>query len=159
MILRLLLWSACNRACEGCCNKQWDLDELPVVTEKEIAQADMIILTGGEPMLRPTRVLSTVSAIRHQAKPGTPIIMYTARMYQLPEVAYYLDGVTVTLHEQADVEPFMAVAPLLTGSLRVNVFAGIETPPIPPQWQVKRDIEWIADCPLPPTEIFRRAQP
>jgi molybdenum cofactor biosynthesis enzyme MoaA len=28
--LRLLVTSECNRSCSGCCNKEWDLDKLPV---------------------------------------------------------------------------------------------------------------------------------
>lgn len=28
--LRLLLWEECNRTCAGCCNKDWNLSELPV---------------------------------------------------------------------------------------------------------------------------------
>ncbi len=156
MILRLLLWSACDRACPGCCNKDWDIPNLPVVTEKEIANAEMILLTGGEPMLSPSRVLSYVHYLR--GRTSAPIILYTAKPERLPEMDAYLDGLTVTLHEQADVPRFMAIARYLTGSLRVNIFAGIETPPIPPQWQVKRGIEWIKDCPLPPGEILRRVQ-
>ena len=27
-ILRLLLWEECNRTCQGCCNKDWDLSSL-----------------------------------------------------------------------------------------------------------------------------------
>jgi hypothetical protein len=156
MILRLLLWEACNRSCAGCCNKQWDLTALPVVTEKEIAQADMILLTGGEPMLSPSRVLSYTSYLRGRTRPHTPIILYTARALGLPEVSPYMDGITLTLHVQSDVEPFLAL-PRLPGSLRVNVFAGIDLPRIPPGWQVKRNIRWIEDCPLPPDETFRRA--
>lgn len=156
MILRLLLWSACDRTCPGCCNKDWDLDALPVVTEREIVFADMIILTGGEPMLSPGRVLSYVYYLRRVIPYQIPIILYTAKPADLPEMDLWLDGFTVTLHEQADVEPFLAVAGKLTGSLRVNVFKGVDAQHIPPQWQVKREIEWIKDCPLPTGELFRR---
>lgn len=160
MILRLLLWSACDRSCPGCCNGDWDVDNLPVVTEKEIAHADMILLTGGEPMLSPTRVLSYVNYLRaHASQSGTPIILYTAKPGRLPEMNYHLNGFTVTLHEQADVEPFLEIADEMTGSLRVNVFKGVELPYIPPGWKAKAEIEWIPDCPLPTGEVFRRARP
>jgi hypothetical protein len=153
-ILRLLLFSACNRACEGCCNKQWDLDALPVCDDYH--DYDMVLLTGGEPMLNPTLVAMTANRIRCQTM--APIILYTAKPERLPGVMPFLDGVTVTLHEQADVDPFLNVAHKLHGqgwSLRVNVFAGVEIGDVP-GWEMKRDIEWIEDCPMPEGEVFMR---
>lgn len=153
-ILRLLMFSACNRACPGCCNKQWDLDALPVVTD--YSNFDMVILTGGEPMLNPTLVAMTAGRIRAQTM--APVILYTAKPERLPSIMRWLDGVTVTLHEQADVDPFLDVAAQLTGeghSLRVNVFAGVDVPEVP-GWETKRNIEWIEDCPLPEGEVFMR---
>lgn len=149
-ILRLLLLSACNRACPGCCNKQWDIATLPVV--RDFRGYNMVILTGGEPMLNPSLVVGVTHHIRCQTT--APIILYTAKPEGLPLVMPYLDGVTVTLHEQADVAPFLAL-PKLHGSLRVNVFAGVEVGDVP-GWQAKRNIEWIEDCPLPKDEVFMR---
>lgn len=148
MILRLLLFSSCNRTCPGCCNKQWDLDALPVATD--FRGYDMVILTGGEPMLNPGLVVQVASKIRR----STPVILYTAMPQELPRVMSYLNGVTVTLHDQMDVAPFLAL-PKLHGSLRVNVFAGVNVPDVP-GWEMKRDIEWIEDCPLPEGEVFMR---
>ncbi len=159
MILRLLLWSACDRSCAGCCNGDWDVDNLPVVTEREIAHAEMILLTGGEPMLCPDRVKSYVNYLRARTiQHPIPIILYTAKPERLPEMDLHLDGFTVTLHEQADVAPFLKVADLMTGSLRVNVFKGVELPYWPALWSRKTEIEWIPDCPLPTGEILRRAK-
>ena len=31
--LRLLLFTNCNRGCEGCCNLDWDLASLPIVDD------------------------------------------------------------------------------------------------------------------------------
>ena len=150
-VLRLLLFSSCNRTCPGCCNNDWDLDALPVATD--FRGYDMVILTGGEPMLAPSIVIQTASQIRLQTH--APIILYTAKPAGLPEVMPYLDGVTVTLHDQRDVVPFMVVARLLRGSRRVNVFAGVKIGPVP-GWKIKRNIEWIEDCPLPEGEVFMR---
>lgn len=153
MILRLLLFDACNRKCLGCCNEQWNLDALPVATD--FRGYDMVLLTGGEPMLHPTLVAMAADYIYSQT--DVPIILYTAMPQMLPRVMPYLDGVTVTLHEQADVAPFLAL-PKLHGSLRVNVFAGIEVDDVP-GWKMKRNVEWIEDCPLPEGEVFMRLFP
>ena len=157
MILRLLLWPACDRTCPGCCNRDWDLGALPQVTEKEITQADMVLLTGGEPMLSPTRVLSYASYLRRLTiQRPIPIILYTAKPERLPEMNFHLNGFTVTLHEQSDVPIFLAIADQMTGSLRVNVFKGVELPHWPNGWRRKTGIEWIPNCPLPDGELLRR---
>ena len=152
-ILRLLLFSSCNRTCAGCCNKQWDLDALPVVDD--FSGYGMVILTGGEPMLAPTLVATAALYIHTQTM--APIILYTARPEGLPGVMPYLDGVTVTLHDQMDVPPFLEL-PKLNGSLRVNVFKGVDVPDVP-GWTMKRDMEWIENCPLPEDEVFLRFFP
>lgn len=152
-ILRLLLFSACNRSCPGCCNKQWDLDSLPKV--ETYTGFDMVILTGGEPMLNPSMVVRVASEIQSQT--SAPIILYTARPQELPSVMPFVDGVTLTLHEQSDVEPFLAFhCGLETDkSMRLNVFEGVDVPDVP-GWRIKSGIKWIEDCPLPSDEIFMR---
>lgn len=155
--LRLLLTPICNRACEGCCNKQWNLDELPVV--KSYAGYELIMLTGGEPMLFPDLVRCVIVDIRMQT--NAPIYLYTARTQGLLEMLPFLGGVTLTLHEQSDVAPFQAFNRYkLTGSLRLNVFDGIDLGDVDlSRWQVKQNIQWIEDCPLPVDEVFMRLGP
>ena len=64
--LRLLITEKCNRKCEGCCNLDWDLQNLPVCTS--FKGYDEILLTGGEPQLEPVLILSTVEKIKQQNK-------------------------------------------------------------------------------------------
>jgi len=45
--LRFLLWEDCNKQCSGCCNKQFDLDNLLKVSSTEFQSYDEIELTGG----------------------------------------------------------------------------------------------------------------
>ena len=47
--LRLLLLDDCNRNCPGCCNRDWDLQALPLC--QDYTPYRLIMLTGGEPML------------------------------------------------------------------------------------------------------------
>ena len=103
--LRLLLFKDCNRKCKGCCNKDWDLDNLPVC--KSFKDYKTIMLTGGEPMLNPKLVEETIMAIRRINKTAK-IIMYTAKVdhYNILYICKLLDGLTLTLHKQSDVKDF-----------------------------------------------------
>ena len=62
--LRLLFTKDCNRNCPGCCNKDWDLDSLPVCTD--FTPYDLVMITGGEPMLYPERLLHLIRRIREE---------------------------------------------------------------------------------------------
>lgn len=160
--LRLLVTDKCNRRCEGCCNKEWDLHNLLVCNPEDYGKFDEIILTGGEPMLYPDRVVRTIHDIRREG--SAKVYVQTAKVddvYETERVLYWSDGMTVTLHDQSDVEPFLAFDRIAemwmkkNMSLRLNVFNGIHIR-IPPHWDAKVGIEWIKDCPLPQDEVFMR---
>ena len=159
--LRLLLTKDCDRNCKGCCNKDWDLDNLPQV--KDYSIYDEIYITGGEPMLYPKAILFKFLEIREVST--AKIYLYTANITNLFQTLYiltYLDGITLTLHEQKDVKDFYALELILrliemkNKSLRLNVFKGIEVEEISSRWKVKKDIEWIKNCPLPKDEELMR---
>ena len=159
--LRLLLFQECNKNCERCCNKDWDLDSLK--KETLFTGYDEIILTGGEPMLKPLFVINTALMIRE--KTLAKIYMYTAKADKILDVLavlHYIDGITLALHEQSDVVDFMRLDALLlkceiNKSFRLNVFKGINISNINTSiWNVKSDIEWIKNCPLPVNEVFRK---
>ena len=48
-IIHLMITAKCDRNCPNCCNNQYSLDDIPVVTEEELQEAHTIYLTGGEP--------------------------------------------------------------------------------------------------------------
>ena len=158
MKLRLLVTKDCNKSCQKCCNKQFNLDTLPVC--ESYKGYDEIILTGGEPMLYPEMVLKLLQTIRDET--GTPIYMYTAKVDGIESVAIYkqLDGITVTLHDQKDVLPFWYFLLALNTdnkSKQVNIFKGVDaTHLFLWNWNVKNNIDWIEDCPLPQNEVFMR---
>lgn len=162
--LRLLLFEDCDRRCPGCCNNDWDLEKLPVC--KDFFHYDQIILTGGEPMLKPLVVRDTIAKIRKEA-PFSAIWVYTAKISD--DVASMMillksDGITVTLHSQQDVEAWEQFANMVREwgvqrILRLNIFKGIDISACNTAgWIVKDDIEWIKDCPLPEGEIFMRLE-
>lgn len=133
MKLRLLLFESCHRHCEGCCNEGFDLRNLPVCMDWR--GWDQILLTGGEPMLRPDLVARVIGLIRESVQ--TPIYLYTAdTSHPLTLIALLrgIEGVTVTLHEQEQVEDFEWLLEMMQGnyralegkSLRLNVFEGVD---------------------------------
>jgi len=163
--LRLVMLEECNRTCEGCCNNDWDLEGLQVVDS--FSGYDEILITGGEPMLYPEKVIDLCNEIAFYSDEYPSVILYTAktkRPLDLIAVLAVLDGVTITLHEQYDVEPFNVFNLLseklgagIGRSLRLNVFSGIDISTCNLEgWDVKEDIEWIKDCPLPENETIKR---
>ena len=158
--LRLLLFSDCNRNCEKCCNKGFDLDNLPV--ETDFTKYAAIMLTGGEPMLAPLRIAKAIREINLQT--NTPIYLYTAKVDNTRAILLllqYLAGITVTLHTQKDVANFAILSVLLSDkdkrkSLHLNIFDGIDIAGIDTEgWTVKA-IKWLDNCPLPENEVFCR---
>ena len=162
-ILRLLITDKCLRNCKDCCNKQWNLRKLPV--ENDYSKYSEILLTGGEPLLFPYSVIKVIGEIRNFTQ-GTKIYLYTAMVENANKVLMvldFLDGLTVTLHEQKDVEYFSKLNDLLQcnnyskKSLRLNIFSGVDIGKINLScWKVKKDIVWIENCPLPKNEVFKR---
>jgi hypothetical protein len=160
--LRLLTCVECNLSCPGCCNDDWDIDNLPVCTD--FSKYDLIMLTGGEPMLFPAELMKLIQRIRENS--DAKIILYTAKLHDVQSLHFImkgLDGITVTLHEPEDVPWFYFFAGFIHGeiesmSLRVNVFHNVSLNKIPPGWKVKRDIHWIKDCPLPEGEEFMKIE-
>ena len=147
--LRLLLLDDCNRNCPGCCNRDWDLQALPLC--QDYTPYRLIMLTGGEPMLYPEIIREAIAAIRRQT--NVPIYLYTAMPEQLDMLMPLLDGVTVTLHTPEDIPVFQSfdrTAQNLTGkSLRLNVFDEVGTVICRPEWQVKDHMRWIPNTSTP----------
>ena len=165
--LRLLVTSKCNRNCAGCCNKNFDLDALPIVTE--FSQYEMVLLTGGEPMLDIERLIYTVHDIK-RSNPECLIYAYTAHVQKPYEVLALLngiDGLTVTLHSPQDIGHFISLAYMINRldirgkSLRLNAFTKSGFRPEDyfcsfKKWRVITRIEWAKGCPVPAGEDFKR---
>lgn len=50
-VLHLMVNNTCTNDCPLCCNKQYDVEDIPVVTVKELRDIDTICFTGGQPLL------------------------------------------------------------------------------------------------------------
>lgn len=172
--LRLLITKACNKSCEGCCNKDWKLDELPSINLDnlhEIAYFDEILITGGEPTIDKIRLLHVLNRL-NRASLRPKIYLYT-NGFNAPLIASLLalgliDGVTLTLHDNS-LSSFIELTNLLVDlnvdfdklSLRLNVFKeatnfDLISTMITHKWKIKRDMVWIENCPLPIDEIFMK---
>ena len=162
--LRLVMFEECNRSCSGCCNNDWDLDRLPEA--RSFHEYDVVMLTGGEPMLKPELVLYVADRIRKES--NALVYMYTAmaqKPWEIMAALHWLDGITLTLHEQSDVDLFGKLNCMLIRfteergikkSLRLNVFKNVDISKYDTRiWKVKSHIEWIKDCPLPEDEVIK----
>lgn len=62
-VLHLMVNNTCTNDCPLCCNKQYDADEIPVVTVEDLRNVDTICLTGGAPMLDVHRLSDFTSSL------------------------------------------------------------------------------------------------
>ena len=179
--LRLLITSKCPQNCKGCCNKDWELNKLPICYD--YTGYDEILITGGEPMLYHKQIPNIIKEIRTVHQDVTPIYIYTAdvtpkkiKYIFAVEENYRPSGLTVTLHSHADAARFYHLVASKTGaflhddvneygdlSLRLNIFKGINVKAVEEDfprcfrdWKIKDNIKWIKNCPLPKDEVFMK---
>lgn len=169
--LRLLVTDKCPNRCPLCCNKQFDIQDIPVVDRWDYEE---IMITGGEPMLYPNNLERLCKAIREitaQMGIDTKIYLYTSRVnWNTVEriIKYFVDGIVVAPHSRDDLIYFRQTnnnllkyryPPYTTCSLRLKVFPEIadSLPENLNRWQVQHS-EWIENCPLPDGEDFRRVK-
>lgn len=48
-VMHLLITDKCDRDCKWCCNKQYDVNDIPSATKEEYESVNTVCLTGGEP--------------------------------------------------------------------------------------------------------------
>jgi organic radical activating enzyme len=164
--LRLIYTPICNRSCPGCCNKDFDLPNLP---RPDHFNYEEIFITGGEPLLFLDEVIGFIKALRLITK--AKIYIYTAFIAMdnptiLLKAIKVSDGITLTIHEKRDWIHFLQFEnvtknriDLFDGkSLRLNIFKEVEANVslISDKWKVKNNIEWIVNCPLPPNEVLMK---
>jgi hypothetical protein len=148
-------------------NKQYDLSLLESWDWRTVNRWDECMITGGEPMLFPFELLAFLGKWRALERPTLcrcKLIVYTAFVRDMETVIKVLkasDGITLTLHEQLDVDQFeilnreLMLREIYDKSLRLNVFKGVRLPKTPlPLWEVKKDIVWLKDCPLAEDELY-----
>ena len=100
-VIHLLVTSLCNRKCKYCCNTQYDLNDIPYVTDEELREAHTICITGGEPF-----AFSDPCAFAKYYKYKYPniqkVFVYTNALelgdyLQTGRKLTYLDGLTISI--------------------------------------------------------------
>ena len=167
--IRLLVTEKCNRSCSGCCNKDHDLQALPVFDasylKKHKKDIKTIIVTGGEPLLFQNQLSNFF--LNFLDYKDLKFILYTAFVKEYHKkigIMSFLDGLTLTFHEQKDVEDSVEFLEriLLSGfkkSFRLNVFENIDISMVQSylkEWDVRTGYKWVQNCPVPDNEIFMR---
>ena len=164
--LRLLFTPNCDRSCKGCCNKDWNLDELPVFWSSNISEFIEVLITGGEPLLYPDELFRLCKLLK-LLNPNVKLFIYTAytKMWDASRLRLFdvVDGFTITIHNQKSANEFVKTEKILNlncsdytmKSLRLNIFKGCVLP-YPDGYVVKDNMVLIKDCPLPTDEVFMR---
>lgn len=169
--LRLLVTKHCERNCSLCCNKQWNLDDLPIVTD--FSGYDEIIITGGEPLGNVEQIGKTIAVLSYigEVFPSETrkIYIHTTNAWAALDLLNennYISGITLTLHTQRDVLNFTDVNNSMietpwfykNKSLRLKVFERLFYPKHLDLslWKVEEGVKWIENCPLPEDEVFMR---
>jgi molybdenum cofactor biosynthesis enzyme MoaA len=160
---RVIVTFNCNRNCAGCCNKHETMlrQMRPADSLASLLDYDMILITGGEPLLLGNKLVDAVRNLRLEYLYSGEIILYTAEwdVDLINKLLLYIDGITITLHSPNDVQ--LAINNIhkikdevYQHSFRLNIFkeAGDWLLLDTTGWNTKHDIEWIKDCPLPADE-------
>ena len=160
---RIILSLECNRDCDYCCNKHPSLRAQmePLASIRDVLECEEIMLTGGEPMLDPGRVLSLAKYLRGYS--DARLFLYT-QLYvpALANILPFLDGVHYTIHkgagddERYGFQQFQRLIQGHKGSFRLYIHPEVFIPLMiwPDKWARIEQKPWLADgnCPLPEGE-------
>ena len=104
-IARVILTFDCDKDCSYCCNKYGHIvgKAKSICRAEELRGFSTILITGGEPMLKPEKVLSFIGEIK-RVNPRAKIYLYTAKFtVDVLDILSYIDGVHFTLHADIDI--------------------------------------------------------
>ena len=166
-VIHLMVTSMCLRNCKYCCNKFYDLNDIPQVTDEELRAAHTIGITGGEPF-----VFSNPSKIAHHLHRQYPNIKNVFVYTNAKELRGYLthqhgslndiQGLNVSIKNTDDKAAFefvknhpdvMAMG-IKNGNNRLYVFNGL-IPDNPKYFKIV-EREWQDEFVPADDSIFRR---
>ena len=108
-IIHIMTTTLCARNCKYCCNKQYDLNVIPYVTDEELRDAETICLTGGEPFLF-SDPCAIASYYKSKYKNIKNVYVYTNAIelnnYLKNHTLDGIDGLSVSLKGKADLLAF-----------------------------------------------------
>ena len=112
-VIHLMVTSLCVRGCKFCCNKQYNLNDIPYVNPFELKNCEILCLTGGEPFL-----FSNPCSLAEYFKDTYPNIKKVYVYTNAAELSYYLkknkkvygiDGVDVSIKVPIDKREFAEI--------------------------------------------------
>jgi len=164
--LHLLVTSLCDRDCEYCCNKQYNLNDIPYVTEEELDSVEHVYITGGEPF-QFTRPEEIARKLKREHTNINRVVVYTNAMELVGVLMLYghnvlshLDGLNISIKTPIDKKAFEDYisrnpAVLSLPYNRLYVFPGFEDTKCPESFaKIRR--EWQKEFVPAPNCIFRR---
>lgn len=161
-IIHLMVTTLCIRNCKYCCNKQYDLNDIPYITDEELREAEILCITGGEPFAfsNPCQIAAYYKIKYSNIK---KIYVYTNALelsdYLRFNPLYDIDGLSVSIKTKDDANIFEKYIRyneqvLILPSNRLYVFDNLYTDK-PEGFEVIHR-EWQEDFVPANDSIFRR---
>lgn len=113
MTMHLIVTSLCDRNCEYCCNKKYDIHNLQYATDEDFKKCSVLCLTGGEPF-KYANPNELARYYKKRYKNLKKVIVYTNAM-ELNEYLYrdgsldYIDGLSISIKNCADYCSFLNI--------------------------------------------------
>ena len=139
MTIHLVVTEQCDRNCKYCCNRGYDIGEIPHVTEQEMRECKHLFLTGGEPFTY-SNPCNLARKYRELYPNIEMIVVYT----NVAELYHYLreggkihsvDGLNMSIKDRTDYEafkrltrdyPHVFTSQFLTKNLLLVMWDGVE---------------------------------
>lgn len=166
-VIHIMITNKCNRNCPFCCNSQYDVNDIPYVTEDELRKAETIFLTGGEPFAYadPCMIASTLRDMYPNIK---TIGVYT-NAYELYEYLilrekplWETDTLTISIKDNRDklaFNKYLADFPSIVTRKHHRVYTFVGKEGIEQRsWFDIYERTWQKDFVAAPDSIFRRAK-
>ena len=122
-VMHLMILSKCDHSCELCCNKLYNIDELPVATVDELKTISTLCITGGEPFMSGINIDQLARRAKKQFPNIKKVYVYTSGSALLGtssrQTFDYIDGVNIAPKNKHD---WMSLGSLTSGlsSLKEN---------------------------------------
>ena len=164
-VIHLMITDRCDRKCPDCCNNQYDLNEIPIITNEELSEARDVFLTGGEPFVYSNPC--EVAGFLKRAYPNIQRVIVYTNAFELYHYLrdggqiYNIDGLTISIKNNLDSFSFRQRLVnykdiLNLSSNWVYTFEGFEDIECPKEF--KKSIRtWQKNFVASSDSIFRRA--
>ena len=104
--MHLFITKRCTNNCPLCCNKNYDIEKVPLPTEEELSSVNTVCLTGGDPFLLGEKLDEIVNDLRKRKNikniyvftSGYACLLYLKKFGKLPNI----DGITFSPKSERD---------------------------------------------------------